>query len=320
MTAALFSRCFFFILTFMFLLTVRRKDIFARGNILVIAGKRRKYAPLKPHRQMAHTIGSTKKREECRCATAEYVFCDYIMSQIKTPKDKAIVTVFIITIIAAVFASTAIVQYLTPKKTTMWVFNDNYKAGTPLSEGMLKSVQADNEIVVAGAPSAAGSMLITGNEVKTIINNGDSLRVDVSKDMPLFKSILSVAGGNNLEMTMDPSKIAVTVPADSFSGITSELTEGSKVNVYSTGYNTENSSSSTVLIFQNMRVLGTSKKDGVLQGITLEVTAEQSIKLINATQYSSLYFGLVDPTGYQAVEDGLSFTPTYTRSDPNGVS
>jgi hypothetical protein len=91
---------------------------------------------------MAHTIGSTKKREEGRCATAEYVFCDYIMSQIKTPKDKAIVTVFIITIIAAVFASTAIVQYLTPKKTTMWVFNDNYKAGTPLSEGMLKSVKA----------------------------------------------------------------------------------------------------------------------------------------------------------------------------------
>ena len=36
--------------------------------------------------------------------------------------------------------------------------------------------------------------------------------MDVSKGRPLSLAILSVAGGSNVEMSMDPSKIAVTVP------------------------------------------------------------------------------------------------------------
>ena len=240
------------------------------------------------------------------------------MKQIKTTKDKMLLYVILVAVVLAVALRAMVYSYLNPKKTTMWVFNDNYKAGTPLTESMLKSVRADDTIVMAGATAKADAIFVVGDEVKALVNSGDSLRMDVVKDMALTKSILSVAGGNSLEMMMDPSKIAVTVPADSFSGITDALAEGSRVNMYATVHNGDNIS--TTLLFQNLRVLGTSKKDNVINGITLEVTAEQSLKLVNAAEYTSLHFGLIDPTGYQAVEDGLSFTPSNIQASTGGVS
>lgn len=198
-------------------------------------------------------------------------------------------------------------MYLTPKRVTVWLFNDNYKAGTALTDDMLYAVQADAKIVVAGAKTDTNTQFVTGAEKSVIVNSGDSLRIDVSAGMPLTKSILSVNGGTSVEMGMDPSKVCVTIPCTSTSGITDDLMKGSRVNVYATGYN-DTGMASTVLIFQNMKVANTSKKDGIIQSLTLEVTVEESLKLINQLNYSTLYFGLVDSTGYQYAEDELSYT------------
>ena len=65
-----------------------------------------------------------------------------------------------------------------------------------------------------------------------------------------------------------------------------------------------------------MRVLSVSGDDGSISAATLEVTPKESLKLIEAANHSSLYFGLVNGSGYQATgEEDLTFTPdaeTYT--------
>lgn len=109
-----------------------------------------------------------------------------------------------------------------------------------------------------------------------------------------------------MEMNMDPSKIAVTVPVTSVSGVTNDLKEGSRVNIYALSAE----GGGTTLLFQNMRVLAVQKDDtGALSSATIEVDADQSLKLIYASNYNGIYFGLVDSTGYEFTEEE---EPSYT--------
>ena len=94
-----------------------------------------------------------------------------------------------------------------------------------------------------------------------------------------------------------------------FRSVTNDLKEGSRVNIYATGVN-ENGG--TTLLFQNMRVLTVQKDaNGGLSSATIEVDANQSLKLIYAANYSSIYFGLVDSSGYEFTEEEEpSYLPT----------
>ena len=210
-------------------------------------------------------------------------------------------------------------QFLSPKRVTAWLFRDNYKAGTVLTGDMLYAVQVDAAMIAAGADSATASRFVTGSDVRAVVNAGDSLRVDVSEGMPLTRAMLSVTGGTSVELNLDPSKIAITVPATAHSGVTNGLLPGSYVNVYATGYSTAGDEASTVLLFQRARVLATQKSNGSLSGITLEMDAADSLKLVNALKFASLYFGLVDSFGYQDVADGLSYTPSVQAPAADGT-
>jgi Flp pilus assembly protein CpaB len=171
---------------------------------------------------------------------------------------------------------------------------------------MLTSIQVDSTIAVAGRSDETATRFVTGSEISSILNSGDSLRIDVSSGTPLMLSMLSVNGGSSIEMTMDPTKIAVTVSVNDITGVTDELTAGARVNVYASGINADG----TTLIFQNMRVLSVKKDGSSLDAVTLEVTADESLKLIYATTYSSIYLGLVDSSGYQATNESMpSYTP-----------
>ena len=135
-------------------------------------------------------------------------------------KNRAMLMILAVGVILAAVSVYLIHMYLTPKRVTVWLFNDNYKAGTALTDDMLYAVQADAKIVVAGAKTDTNTQFVTGAEKSVIVNSGDSLRIDVSAGMPLTKSILSVNGGTSVEMGMDPSKVCVTIPCTSTSGIT----------------------------------------------------------------------------------------------------
>lgn len=221
-------------------------------------------------------------------------------------KNKKLLIILIVAVIIAASGGAALYFYLVPQKVTMYVFKDNYKAGEVLSEEMLTPIQADSKIVVAGNTADTSSRFVTGDDITAVLQTGDSLRMDVSAGMPLTIALLSVNGGSSVEMNMDPSKVAVSIPISSTTGVTKDLKEGSRVNIYATGM--ENGG--TVLLFQNMRVLSVAKdSNGELSSTTIEVDINQSLKLIYAANNTSLYLGLVDSAGYEFVDGEPSYTP-----------
>ena len=228
-------------------------------------------------------------------------------------KNKKIIIILVVALLVAGVAAVAVYFYLVPQKTTVYVFKDNYSAGEIVTEEMLTPIQCDSKIVVAGQTSETSSRFVTGQDIKTVLNTGDSLRMDVSVGMPLTLALLSVNGGSSVEMAMDPTKIAVSIPVNSISGVTDELKEGSRVNIYSTGIDT----TGTKLLFQNMRVLFISyDSGGALASATIEVTIEESLKLIYAKNYSTLDLGLVDNSSYEHSEES---EPSYTPDQAKGT-
>ena len=165
-------------------------------------------------------------------------------------------------------------------------------------------------MVFAGAIVNTSTQFVTGNNKRELVDSKDNaLRMDVAKGMPLMQSMLSIDGGSYIEMTMDDKKVAVTVPVTSISGVTRDLKEGSRVNIYASGYSS-GGTNGTSLIFANMRVLSVDKdNDGDLRSATIEVTTEESLKLVEAATYSNIYFGLVNGSSYQApTEDNMTYT------------
>lgn len=206
-----------------------------------------------------------------------------------------------------------IYKTLSPARDTMFIFNASYPAGQQITADMLNPLQVDSTIIEAGKKESLENRFITPEEYATVISSGDSLRIDVSEGMPLTTSMLSVTGGTSVEMNMTSTAIAVTVPVDSYSGITDELKAGAHVNVYSS------IDSKVQMIQQNKRVLEVYKDSdsGFINGVSIEETAEESMELIYATTYGQVYLGLVNPTGYQSVEGA---DPVYMDEDASVLS
>lgn len=216
-------------------------------------------------------------------------------------KNKKIIIILIIAVLLALLTGYAVVSFLSPHRTTIYVFKTAYRIGTAITSDMLVPVQVDSSMVVAGRNTSVSEKFITSNEIRALLESGDSLKVSVGEGTPLMKSLLSISGGNSIMMSMSPSSVAVTVDVDNTTGITKELYSGAAVNVYVTSY-----SGGTFLLFENMRVLDINRKnDGSLQSATLEVTNEQAVKLINSTKNGAIHLGLINPNGYQ-YEDGSS--------------
>lgn len=221
-------------------------------------------------------------------------------------KNRKILCILIVAVILSVVGGIAIYQYLNPKKVTVYVFNDNYQTGEVLKSEMLTSIKCDASIVVAGKTMETSARFVTGEDIKEVLQTGDSLRMDVADGMPLTLAMLSVNGGSSIEMTMDPSKVAVTIPVSSISGVTKDLKEGSRVNIYATGLN---ESAATTLVFQKMRVLNVTRDaNGALTAATIEVTPEESLKLVYSANNATINLGLVDSAGYTEIE---MTDPTY---------
>lgn len=212
-------------------------------------------------------------------------------------KNGKILLILIIAIATAALGGFSLYTYLTPQKTTVYVFKDNYEAGTNVTEEMLTPVSCDSNILVAGTEADVNAVFVTGANVQEVLKSGDALRVDVAEGMPLTQSLLSIAGGSEIEQVMDPSKIAVSIPLDSITGVTETLQPGSRVNIYATGLE----GNETQLLMENMRILSVrTDGNGGITSATVEVNQNESLKLIYAATNASLYFGLVNSSGYQA--------------------
>lgn len=209
-------------------------------------------------------------------------------------KNTKILIVISIALALSVLAGFLVVRLISPQRETVYLFNSSYSAGTTLTSDMLTAIQIDANIVTLGVKSNVNQRFVTSSEYSQIIRSGDSLKIDVGKGMPLMMSMLSVAGGNSIEMLMKPSAIAVSISVNGVKGVTNELEAGSRVNVYYT------TGTGTKLLFESMRVLAVSKTNsGVLSAVSLEANHEEAAILINAAESGSLYLGLVNANGYQ---------------------
>lgn len=216
-------------------------------------------------------------------------------------KNKKIIIALVVALLFALLAGVAVTSFLKPRRTTIYVFKNNYPIGTQVMSDMLIPVQVDSSMIIAGRNTKVNDMFITNNEIKALLESGDSLKISVGQGTPLMKSILSISGGNNIVMSMKPSSVAVTVPLDDVTGISKDLYSGANVNVYVTSY-----TGGTFLLFENMRVLEVDRKqNGSLYSATLEVDNSQAVKVINSLKNGSIHLGLINPTGY-VYEDGDS--------------
>lgn len=206
--------------------------------------------------------------------------------------------IIVLAVIFAIAGGAGIYSYLSPQRTTMYVFNANYEAGTQLTSEMLTAVQVDSKIIMEGSSTDASSTFVTGATITEVLKKGQSIKMNVTEGLPLTNSLLSVSGGSKVEADMDPSKIAVTVSLSETTGVTNDLKESSRVNIYTIRNN------AAVLILQNMRILSVNRdSNGAITGATVECDADQSLKLIYAASNSTIYFGLVESSGYQATEE-----------------
>ena len=211
-------------------------------------------------------------------------------------KNKIISSLIVGAVVFSVLAAFLIYRYMSPSRGTIYVFNDSYTAGEQLTSDMLIPVQVDASIVMAGKRSNVAATFVTPAEYQEVVKSGDSLRMDVSEGMPLTSSMLSISGGSTIEMNMKSDAVAVTIPVDEYTGITNDLKEGARVNVYAS------TNASVQLIQQNKRVLEVFKESGSITGVALEEDIQESMELIYATTNGSIYLGLVDATGYQSAE------------------
>ena len=167
-------------------------------------------------------------------------------------KNKKMLLALVLMFLLAIIAGFMLYFYLTPAKTTVYMFNDNYSAGTMVTDSMLTSVQVDSTITVGGSATGTNTRFVTGQDKDDILRASDTLRMDVSSGMPLTYSMLTTAGGSSIEMSMNSENVAVTIAANESTGITSDIQDNSHINVYATGWG---GTTGTTLIFQNLRVL-----------------------------------------------------------------
>ena len=212
-------------------------------------------------------------------------------------KNKVIATLIICAVAFSALAVYLIYRYMSPSRSTIFVFNSDYSVGQQITSDMLVPVQVDSTAIYGGnRMSLSDARFVTPADYPEVVRSGDSLRMDVSEGMPLTVNMLSVSGGSTVEMNMKNDSVAVTVPVNEFSGVTNDLKDGARVNIYCTN------GDQTTLIQQDKRILQVFKNEGEIVGVAVEEDVYESMELINAMSNGTIYLGLIDQNGYTPVE------------------
>lgn len=209
-------------------------------------------------------------------------------------KNKKILLVLILGLVVAIAGGYLVYSAFRNQKATIYVFNDNYVAGTTITSDMVTTIECDKKIVVANQKTSVSSMFVsTKEQMKALI--GDSLRISVTSGMPVMNSIAMSKGGNQIEAVMSDSMIAVTVSVNSITGVTNDLRTGSLVDICLIyGDNEEQ-----IEVLESMRIIGIHKSDGVsLSAVTFETDYETYKKLVYANSNATIHLGLINADGY----------------------
>ena len=227
-------------------------------------------------------------------------------------KNKAPLIILSFGIILALIAVWLIANFLTPKRTTVYVFNNGYKAGTEIKTTMLTAMQVDSTLIVAGNETSLSGYFITSDNISKLVKAGDTLRFDVGKGKPFMASDIASYGTNEVEVRLAETSIGITIAVDNITGVTPNLKAESHVNVYSAQRN-----GLTQLILENIRVIAVNNSNGALSSVTLELNNDQAKALISAKTVGTIQLGIVNGNGYQYVTADSDATSEYIQDEHN---
>lgn len=212
-------------------------------------------------------------------------------------RSQKIAILMILAIICAVVSGFSIYTYCNTSKGFIYVFNDDYKAGTKISKEMFSSIKVDKKIVVDGQKGGLETYYITDENFSKVVKNNEFLLNDVIKDQPFTFVDLAYTSGTSIERSLSGDGMAVTIPISGSAAVTDDLRVGSVVNIYSSD------SFETSLLFENMKIIARNEGDSI-STVTFETNPDDTLDLINAANNYHLYFSLVQPVINESQHSG----------------
>jgi pilus assembly protein CpaB len=125
-----------------------------------------------------------------------------------------------------------------------------------------------------------------------------SQRAFVTDEVLLEPQIKDKAAGSILSAMIPDGKRAMSVPVNAVSGVAGFITPGNMVDIIATNNKTQK----TYILLSNVKVLAidqlaspTQDKPAIVTSLTLELSVEESTRLVKALQSGSFYFTLRNP-------------------------
>lgn len=201
-------------------------------------------------------------------------------------------------------------SFLKSSKTEIYLFAQDYEAGTTITKEMLTTLTVDATLVDEVMTSSNEAKFVTTNDLSTVLQEGDTLVCDVYAGTPFMTTETTTLGGSVVERRLQDYKTALTLPVNNISGVSPQITAGAKINIYSS-YSTENYQVQELLL-QNVKILdvqatGDDESGYELSAITIQVDPDQALRLLYAINFQKIDISLLKSGKYTPITENSTF-------------
>lgn len=218
----------------------------------------------------------------------------------KTKKKMGMGSLLILLLMAivGVLVGTGIYKYGSSQTVTIYLYSNDYKAGTPVTSDMFSSYEFPVDLY--NALNKTGTTYAGVEEISDHMSAGESLLVDVVMYSPVMSNHFVSGGGTEAERRLSDNKVSVELSRDHVMGMGADIRIGSRINVI-TGYVVD-PYKVTEMIFQNLLVVDCKNDaDGYLDSIYVEVDPAESLELLHAINFETVQIEVVKPNSYEEV-------------------
>ena len=207
--------------------------------------------------------------------------------------------ILLLAVVVAVLVGFGAYQYLNRQRTSIFVYQHDYAAGTKITKDMFGVL--DIETSLYNAAASQGTHYASAAEINQFIQDGDVLLCDVLAYSPVFTNQNSDSGGNGIENRMGQGLTAVALNVERVRGLPNDLRIGSRLNLTTT-YSLNQNQKETDLILQDIQVVDVvTDPSGILMTAFVEVEPKDSLQLIHAINAEVVYATVLKPGEYEAV-------------------
>ena len=207
--------------------------------------------------------------------------------------------ILLLAVVVAVLVGFGAYQYLNRQRTSIFVYQHDYAAGTKITKDMFGVL--DIETSLYNAAASQGTHYASAAEINQFIQDGDVLLCDVLAYSPVFTNQNSDSGGNGIENRMGQGLTAVALNVERVRGLPNDLRIGSRLNLTTT-YSLNQNQKETDLILQDIQVVDVvTDPSGILMTAFVEVEPKNSLQLIHAINAEVVYATVLKPGEYEAV-------------------